>query len=441
MLFSLIFWALFGWLADNAFPFGQALELILACFKGTLASKVNNLQKNLQQTATISDPANIEEIKNLNNLESQAWLYEGVLNRLANSRNVSHEKIAKTIEALEYKRNEFLQELEPHKPNKYRIFERLQKTTRGFLATRAEKDYEYLKEIIDKLVDFAKKQQSSPIIISQVIDRLTVETTRASSKISPYRLRLAYKVDELLRIISAKTTSEASNSSSSRLYQNIIKDLKSQIQLLSQQFGELLINKKHLNDELDISSKSISDLTSNLSSLQRLLSNQESDISILQKNLQEVSRNEQAEKKSLRNQIIYLEQQIRSLETNLDNASRQINERETHLKDLQSQNDSLNEALRNVQQDYHALYGSYQEQEEEIDDLNEMISAYIQDINSPSVDQALQKEVEKIYATKSRLSEEEWQDISNQNDYIYIKPYTRRDGTWVRGHYRKKPNR
>jgi hypothetical protein len=55
----LIFWLLFGWLADYSFPFGQALELMLACFKGTVSSKINTLQKQLQKADVIVSGRNI----------------------------------------------------------------------------------------------------------------------------------------------------------------------------------------------------------------------------------------------------------------------------------------------------------------------------------------------------------------------------------------------
>ncbi len=104
MICALFFWFLFGWLADYSFPFGQALELMLACFKGTLSAKVNTLQQQLQKTDIISQPNNKQQVKKFNNLESQAWLYEGILERLGADPSANHEKIARTLEALEYSR-------------------------------------------------------------------------------------------------------------------------------------------------------------------------------------------------------------------------------------------------------------------------------------------------------------------------------------------------
>ena len=109
---SVLFWVLFGWLADYSFPFGQALELLLSCFTGTVAAKINSLQQQLQRTDVIPQPDNTKQVQKLNNLESQAWLYKGILERLGANSSANHERVAKTIEALEYKRSEILQVLE-----------------------------------------------------------------------------------------------------------------------------------------------------------------------------------------------------------------------------------------------------------------------------------------------------------------------------------------
>jgi len=75
---ALFFWFLFGWLADYSFPFGQALELMFACFKGTISEKINSLQQQLQRTDIVSQLDNEKPFKELNKLESKAWLYEGI---------------------------------------------------------------------------------------------------------------------------------------------------------------------------------------------------------------------------------------------------------------------------------------------------------------------------------------------------------------------------
>jgi len=41
-------------------------------------------------------------------------------------------------------------------------------------------------------------------------------------------------------------------------------------------------------------------------------------------------------------------------------------------------------------------------------------------------------------SSKNSLTEEEYRKISNKSDYTYVKPYRRKDGTEVRGHWRKR---
>ena len=237
---SVIFWLLFGWLADYSFPFGQAFELLLACFRGTISARINGLQKQLQTTELVSQPDNKQQVQKLNNLESQAWLYQGVLERLGEDPAANHEKVAKAIEALEYKRNEILQELEPRRPKKYRRFVNIQNRVRSFLASQAERDYERLERIVANVVLFTRSRQASSNIFSEVIARIAVEITQNANQVSPYRLRLAYKVDELIKTLSTKLISEADGYTANENYQKLINELQLRISLLSNQFNSLL---------------------------------------------------------------------------------------------------------------------------------------------------------------------------------------------------------
>ncbi|HIK13356.1 MAG TPA: hypothetical protein IGS52_24370 [Oscillatoriaceae cyanobacterium M33_DOE_052] len=203
MIFSLIFWLLFGWLADYSFPFGQAIDLIVACFKGTIAAKVNLMQhKLLQKTDIISQPDNQKQIYKLNILESQLWLCQEILEILGADASTNHEKIAKTIQALENKRNKILEELEPRRSPRYRVFANIQDYVRPLFSSQADKDYKQIQKIVTNLLNFIN-QQPSPISFAQVITKLSAEVA-AINQISAGRLRLAYQVHELLKILSAK---------------------------------------------------------------------------------------------------------------------------------------------------------------------------------------------------------------------------------------------
>ncbi|MHC5758496.1 hypothetical protein, partial [Nostoc sp.] len=287
MICSLFFWFLFGWLADYSFPFGQAIELLLACFKGTVSARINSLQQQLQRTDIVSQPDNQQQVQKLNNLESQAWLYEGILERLAEDPSINHEKIARTLEALEHKRSEILQELVPRRPRKYSILAGIQDSARSLLASQAEKDYERLERIVTNLVLFVRSRQPSEIILSELIEKLALEIAQNANQISPYRLRLAYKIDDLIRALSTKLIL-GNSSITDNTYQNNINELRSQINLLSEQFKSLLTSRQENTNELNKYIKEISNLTKRISDLYKTIYNLDAEIAALRKSNQDI---------------------------------------------------------------------------------------------------------------------------------------------------------
>jgi hypothetical protein len=226
-----LFWLFFGWLADYAFPFGQALELMLACFQGTVSAKTNTLQKQLQKIEIISQIDNKNQVQKLNSLESQAWLYRGILESLGSDSSVNHDKIAKTIEALEYKRAEILQELKPRRPKKYQFLASLQESARHFLPNQARNDYEQIQNLISNLITFTSNRKASSTILLEVIEKLDSEIIQKSDKISSDRLRLVYRIDQLMKAISKKMVSNEEL-------------LRSSIGLLSNEFNGLLRSRE-----------------------------------------------------------------------------------------------------------------------------------------------------------------------------------------------------
>ncbi|PSR17929.1 hypothetical protein C8255_09955 [filamentous cyanobacterium CCP3] len=272
MIGALLFWGASGWIAGYPFPIGQGFDLIRSCFTGTIPAKVINLQKKLQNTDIVSQPDNSNQVKRLSILESEAWLYRGILERLGSDPLADHEKVAKTIEALEYKRKEFLQELQPRRPSNYRFLAEIQDSARELLASQAEKDFEHLQKIFTNLVIFARSRNSSQIILSEVTEKLIEEIAENSSQISPYRLRLAYRADELMRILSEKLILDASRWQSNNSYQGIINELRSQLRLLSTQFSILLEESGDSKAKLSDRISEIDMLNREFSSLDRELS-------------------------------------------------------------------------------------------------------------------------------------------------------------------------
>lgn len=277
-------------------------------------------------------------------MESQAWLYEGILERLGADPSVNHEKIARTLEALEYKRNEILQELEPRRPKSYRVLAGLQDSARTLLATQAENDYEQLQKIVTDLILFVRNRQPSQIILSEAITRLASEIAQNKDKISPYRLRLAYRIDELMRILSAKLVLNSNISQTDSDYQLLVSELRSRISLLSQEFNNLLKSRQEDKSELGKRIKEISDLTKNISDLHKDISNLDADIVVLRGNIQNLTKSAQEKQvqiNSLQNSLRNLQRDIQNSAEFNDQKQNQINQLQNQISQLNQQNSSL----------------------------------------------------------------------------------------------------
>ncbi|KAM3095730.1 hypothetical protein ACKFKG_12770 [Phormidesmis sp. 146-35] len=470
LLCAVFFWALFGWLADYSFPFGQALELFLACFTGTVSAKINSLQQQLQRTDIVPQPNNTQQVQKLNNLESQAWLYKGILERLSENPSANHEKIAKTLEALEHKRSEILQELEPRRPRSYRVLAEIQDSARELLASQAEKDYEQLEKIVVNLVLFASSRRPSQVILSEVINELAVEIARNSNQISPYRLRLAYKLDELMRAISSRLILGSTGSETDSNYQSLVTELRSRINLLSNQFNMLLKAKQESEIEVNRRVQEISSLTRNISDLHRAISNRDADITTLRNNnheLTELSRRKEAQINNLQNLISELQRDIQGSAEVAQRKQAQINRLQSQLsqlnqekKDLQSRIQTTTDHARRkesevanleseksqsdlqrleLQQQYQLLYQNYRQNQHEIADLKKKLEDLTETNQSkpqPPTQKTSQASIRPT-ATQRKISVQKWGQISNQSDYEYVNGHFKQNGTWVNAYYRR----
>lgn len=440
---------------------------MFACFKGTISAKINTLQQQLQRTDIVFQPDNEKQVQKLNNLESQAWLYEGILERLGADPSANHEKIARTLEALEYKRSEILQELEPRRPHSYQVLAGLQDSTRAFLASQAEKDYEQLQKIVTNLVVFTKSRQPSQIVLSEIIDKLATEIAQTTNQISPYRLRLAYRLDELMKVLSAKLVLSSDDSRTDSSYQSIVSELHSRLGLLSREFNSLLRAKQEDKDELDKRIQEISSLSRNISDLHKEISNRNADVIALQRNIQDLTRTIQDKQgqitslkktisdlrrdiqgttkldnekqnyiDSLQAQLSQLSQQKSDLQNRVQSLSAYAQRKLSELEELQNDKSQLSAQKSELEKQYRKLYQYYQQQQTEIASLKAQLSQANRSQSYTSPQRST-----KIIATKSAISAEEYQRIANQSDYVYVDAYYRKDGTPVRAHYRRRPNR
>lgn len=466
---------LFGWLADYSFPYGQSLELLLSCFRGSVSAKVNNLQKQLQRTELSSHLDESRQIQKLNNLESQAWLYEGILGRLGTDPSVNHERIARTIEGLEHKRGKILQELEPRRPFSYRILAGIQVSARILLASQAEKDYEKLQKIVTNLVVFTRAREPSQVILSEVIDKISIEIAQSVDQISPYRLRLAYGIDELMNALSAKLILNPNSLRTGNSYHSLVSELSSRNNLLAKQFNDLLVASQESNHEMARHTQEIFDLSRNISDLHRDISNRNADVYSLREHIKDLtasiqekqstinglensiddlqtenqdlvdlSQENQERSAQLQTQLSHLNQEKENLQRKVRNLSAYIQGQESEIESFQEEEFRLNSLNADLQKRHQNLHQSYQNQQNEIaslkrkiDDLESLLKRYKAQSKKADSSQTT-KASNKWIGTKLTISEKEFKSISNKSEYVYVKGHFRK-GKWVNPHYRRRP--
>lgn len=441
-------------MAGYAFPFNETFELVLSCFTGSVPSKVNGLQQKLQRVDVSARTKGPQPVKDLTNLEAQSWMYETVLAQLGADPSVNHEKISKTIEAIENKRKEVLEELEPRRLQSHRIFSNLQDNTRELFAGQAEKDYEHLDKIVTNLILHTRSRQPSQIVLSEVIKKLSIEIAQNSNLISPYRLRLAYKLDALMRDISSRLVLDSTDFNTDGNYQAVIDELNSEINLLSRQFSKLLVSRQNSKDRERQYEQDNSILGYNVRELHKTLAQLNREKKNLQEKIQDDSRYDR--KRDLEaarlNQEIY----------RWSSAYTELKEQQTRQHQQEAQRQQAQR--RQVQQQteltkkYNELCQLYQQKLNEVAGLNHQITYLMANqIKSQPADRnqtntpfsplrslsqysrpAADKKIAKTRSKESTLTPEEWSKIHNQSDYIRVKSHTKKDGTFVRGHYRRR---
>jgi uncharacterized coiled-coil DUF342 family protein len=328
--------------------------LILSCFRGTVAAKANNLQKQLQRTEFVSQLDNQQQIQKLNNLDAQAWLYIGILERLSTNKAGSNIRIAKTIEALKQKKSEVLDELEPRRPEKYRTLARVQKFLETITLSKAQKDFIEIEEIINRLIWTVKNSQPSETIIQGLIERLSIETVRKSDRISPDRLRLMYKIAELMNDISMKEISQFSNSQLEDINKSIINELNTQKNILSKGFNKLLKEKHEMQERIETYSES-------LNRLNRAISERESELKVLREELEKytrLNRDTQNQISNLNRELVTINQKLLNLESQKDSLRGRINQLTQDIIYKQNEIDTLNNKLNKYSQ-IKILKGEY----------------------------------------------------------------------------------
>lgn len=96
-----------------------------------------------------------------------------------------------------------------------------------------------------------------------------------------------------------------------------------------------------------------------------------------------------------------------------------------------------------IQKSYRLLYENYQQSQSEIAKLKKMIEdtskenySRFQIVVPPTIRDSI-----KRVSKKDQLTETEWNEISNQDDYYRVSGYLRNNGTWVEPYYRRMPRK
>lgn len=349
LVIILIFWVFFGIFTSFPFPYGQAIDLIFCCFKGTVASKVNRLQKRLQ-----SENIDSRSVQKLNNFDFQVRLHLGVLKHLGANKAESHERLAKTIESLKQKKSELQDELKPRQPKKYRIVTRFQDFFESITLSSAERDLIQIETILNEVTWAIRNNYPSETIVQDTIDRLSRETTRRADKISPFRIGVLYRIEALLREVSDKEISNLGESELNELNKKIISGLKEEKDTFSRELSQV-------RDDNYIAQQRLRDYLEELGRLNSRLDEREFELSKLREKLRgyaDANQSKQIEINTLNLELTRVNEELIKLQAQKNSFSEQINRLNQDVHQKQARIEQLTNQLNQYSQ-IRTLKGIY----------------------------------------------------------------------------------
>ena len=332
LVLTLIFWFFFGLFINFPFPYHQAIKLIFSCFRGNVGSKVNKLQKQLQLENIDS-----QSIEKLNEIDFQARLYLRTLEHLGADKTESHERLAKTIEALKRKRSRLQDEIKPRQSKKYRTVTRVQDFFESMTLSQTEKDFIQIETILNEVAWSIKNNYPSETIIQDTINKISRETTQRADKISPSKIGILYRIEALLYEVSAKEISNLGESELNDHNRKIIDELKEQRDTLSRDFHRLL-------NEHNTAQQTLKNHSEKLNRLNNLIEQRESDLLNLRekvKRYSDANRSKQAEINTLNLELTQVHGKLRELQTQKRSLSEKINRLNQEVHQKQSETDKL----------------------------------------------------------------------------------------------------
>jgi hypothetical protein len=192
---TLLRWAFCGWKADYAFPFSAISSLIFSCINGELPKKINSLQRRLRNKEVILTNPSLERIQKLYRLENQGLVYKEVIDILGlNGEKL--EKIASVLQELDNKTREIQQELEPHEPQRYKDFSKLQ--DRSWSSNKNQNDYVELQKLTKRLSNQMKASKNPAQILKDERNTFLEDIRSKKIILSASGLNLAYQFFNLI---------------------------------------------------------------------------------------------------------------------------------------------------------------------------------------------------------------------------------------------------
>ncbi|MBD1918928.1 MULTISPECIES: hypothetical protein [Cyanophyceae] len=245
LLFTFIFWAIFGLFTTFPFPLEQVQVLISSCFSGNLFSKINELQKKWQRKASTADSA-----EELNNLDFQARLYLKVLQSLGSKTPESCERLAQTIETLKLKKQKIEADLQSLQGSRYSNVFRVQDQFETILATKGERDLAHIDKFLSQMAFFMKNQEPSNDILHTLKQKVSEEIECSIENISPANLGVLYKIRFLFQELSDKDISRLDAPELDEFTKKTIKDLRVRTRELEESLKALESKNKSDQQEL-----------------------------------------------------------------------------------------------------------------------------------------------------------------------------------------------
>ncbi|HEY9874133.1 MAG TPA: hypothetical protein V6D12_11890 [Candidatus Obscuribacterales bacterium] len=353
LFISLIFWCLFGFFTKFPFPYDQAIELMLCCFTGTIASKVNRLRRTLQEELPLENFES-QSVQNLNNVDFQIRLHLGILKILCVNKVESHEKLAKTIEILKQKKSELQNAIRPRQRQKYRIVTRIQNFFESIDLSQTEKDLIQIESILNELTWAIKKNYPSETIVQDTINMLSQKITQRAENINPYRIVILYRIEGLLSEMSNKAISNLEESELNALNRKNMSEMKEQKDTFSTEL-------KRLRDENYIAAQELRNYTEELRRLNYDLNERESDLSKLREKLRgyaEANQNKQIEIKTLNLELNRANEELSKLQVQKIFISEQIARLNQDVRQKQTKIEQLTNRL-NKYSEIRTLNGEY----------------------------------------------------------------------------------